>query len=387
MSISPKVSLLIAYRYRAKDDDIKLLTRCLDSLKSQTYQDFELVLLDSASPKWVQSQLATYFTPNNWTYHYLDTEGLFWQKSLVLNHALQYAKGEYCMVVDADFLFSANFLALLMPHLKETDFIRYRFYRLRKSDSVQGAAEIWQSAEVIRQRSEALILDDTGAVVATREAFMQVGGYDLFYRYWGKEDIDLQQRFRQIGLAAQDFDPSEAVVFHQWHAHISTHIPSGWEQILAEYFERKFTPPFSFDGKPPALGQLSPERPAKELFYREAVQYRHLNYPFEVHWAAFGGDFAQLAKGEAIRLEVSHDLIDSQAKSRIGAWVIKLNQILKKLGLSYRFVDLRTYEQDYLSPQKLRDWIFYFCLYHETLIEDYYFWQETDTTHFIVVKR
>ena len=85
------------------------LKRAIDSILSQTYVDFELVVVDDASPEALDSIVSTY-TDRRIRY-YVNDENLG-GKDLVAqwNKSLSYAKGDYVILASDDDLYDSTYL-------------------------------------------------------------------------------------------------------------------------------------------------------------------------------------------------------------------------------------------------------------------------------------
>jgi glycosyltransferase involved in cell wall biosynthesis len=85
------------------------LKRAIDSILSQTYVDFELVVVDDASPEALDSIVSTY-TDRRIRY-YVNEENLG-GKDLVAqwNKSLSYAKGDYVILASDDDLYDSTYL-------------------------------------------------------------------------------------------------------------------------------------------------------------------------------------------------------------------------------------------------------------------------------------
>src|SRR6185295_982610 len=108
MSSTPLISMLIATRNAARD-----LPRCLDSIRAQTFRDFEVLVGDGASTDGTMeivraaSDIVTYWhsEPDNSPY-------------VARNRLLPHAKGEWICIMNADDWFlDSRALESLAPHL------------------------------------------------------------------------------------------------------------------------------------------------------------------------------------------------------------------------------------------------------------------------------
>lgn len=109
--MTPKISVIIPV-YRVEN----YLTACLDSISSQTFRDFELILVDDGSPDSCGAMCDAYAAdhPNTRVLHQANA-GL----SQARNNGVKIAHGEYITFVDSDDLVTPDYLQYLWD-LKET---------------------------------------------------------------------------------------------------------------------------------------------------------------------------------------------------------------------------------------------------------------------------
>lgn len=103
---NPKYSFILpAYKHRFFKDAI-------DSILNQTYEDFELVIVNDASPEDLNSVVAGY---NDNRIRYYINEYNIGGKDLVAqwNHSLKYARGEYVILASDDDVYAAEYLEVL----------------------------------------------------------------------------------------------------------------------------------------------------------------------------------------------------------------------------------------------------------------------------------
>ena len=102
----PKVSFILpAYKRR-------FLHQVIASIFSQTYKDFELVIVDDASPENLK-EVVDDFKDERLRY-YRNAENIG-GKDLVAawNHAMEYATGEWCVLASDDDIYSSEYLATM----------------------------------------------------------------------------------------------------------------------------------------------------------------------------------------------------------------------------------------------------------------------------------
>ena len=103
----PKVSFILpAYKRR-------FLHEAIDSILSQTYHDFELIIVDDNSPEKLKEVIEE-FHDERITYHH--NEQNIGGKNLVAawNHAMEFANGEWCVLASDDDIYAPDFLETMM---------------------------------------------------------------------------------------------------------------------------------------------------------------------------------------------------------------------------------------------------------------------------------
>ena len=92
----------------------RFLSESIQSILNQTYEDFELVVVDDCSPDPIRN-IVSQFNDNRITYYRNDEN--IGGKDLVAqwNHCLNYAKGEYVILATDDDLYEPSFLSSFVP--------------------------------------------------------------------------------------------------------------------------------------------------------------------------------------------------------------------------------------------------------------------------------
>ncbi len=180
------------------------LKRCLAALREQSYPDFEIVVVDDGS----QDGSADYLAALRW-------QRLKWLRlsenqgrSAARNQAIALAEAPLLIFLDSDMVVNCDFVA---AHL--------HFHRQRGEGWIgQGRVIIshdytnptltpfspWTDA------SRAFFA--TGNVSVAKAAVEKAGGFDLAFRDYGWEDLELGLRLRQQGLKSRPVP--EAVGYH-----------------------------------------------------------------------------------------------------------------------------------------------------------------------------
>ena len=105
----------------------------IDSILQQTYIDFELIIVDDASPYHLES-IVNQYNDNRIVFH--RNKNNIGGKNLVSNwnKCIKYAKGEYVILASDDDIYSPFFLQQVDERIKDypdVDIIRSRVNRIR----------------------------------------------------------------------------------------------------------------------------------------------------------------------------------------------------------------------------------------------------------------
>ncbi|WP_166519614.1 glycosyltransferase family 2 protein [Elizabethkingia argenteiflava] len=129
-----KVSFIVP-AYKAK-----FLKKAIESILAQSFSDFELIIVDDASPENIR-QIVSGF--DDARISYFRNEHNIGETSLVKqwNHCLQYAKGEYLILAADDDLYAPRFLEqclALAEKYPQVDVIRSGVEQIDENDSLIG---------------------------------------------------------------------------------------------------------------------------------------------------------------------------------------------------------------------------------------------------------
>ncbi len=118
----------------------KFLQQAIDSILKQSYQNFELIIVDDCSPDNLKSIIASY---NDDRISYYKNKENIGRKDLVAqwNHCISYAKGDYIILASDDDLYYPNFLEAcvnLAEKYPQADLIRSRVEQINESGELIG---------------------------------------------------------------------------------------------------------------------------------------------------------------------------------------------------------------------------------------------------------
>lgn len=388
MSLSRQIVLSLVVVYR--DRDMPRARRFLDSLKKQSVHNFELIFVDYGSRLEYQQELQT-FLPEYSFVQYVSTatQGHFWNRAKALNLGISFARGQYITTLDIDLILTPDFIETTQAKLLPQSFIRYRCYYL--TSSFKSFDKLFLSSFQPQKYFQTTVKTTAfGIITFDKSSWDNVGGYDEKFQLWGLEDIDFVDRIKQQEKCEEVY-LSEMRVYHQWHPKTKPTLPKGWFDQMRNYYQTKN----AFETKPEALPVPTilslNERPALGLLANKNTQKTlifEFIYPKELSMLNFMRQFDQMKSGEAMTVHQKFELI-SHAKrtvwSRLFNWV---NKIYHKVGVSYRWIDLKNYATEIILKEEIRNFICYFLLIYQHQMMDYYFQDDIpDELHLIIVKR
>ena len=108
----------------------KYLKQCLESVLTQDFEDFEIVLVNDGSTDNSAKICEEYASADKRVVYFdKENEGLL----LTRRFAIKRARGEYCLFLDSDDYWETNVLSRLDSIINKTnvDLITYRFHRIR----------------------------------------------------------------------------------------------------------------------------------------------------------------------------------------------------------------------------------------------------------------
>jgi GT2 family glycosyltransferase len=198
------------------------LPRCLDCLKAQSVQDFEVVIVDNASSDDGISDLEAKHPELTFTIEKLAENTGF---AVANNVGAQLARGSWLVLLNSDAFPEPDWLAQLLRAAQEHP--EYTFFASRQiqagqTDLLDGEGDAYHVSGLAWRRQYGMPVYPAGlpeevfspcgaAAMYARADFLAVNGFDEdFYAY--HEDVDLGFRLRLLGKRCL-YVP-EAVVYH-----------------------------------------------------------------------------------------------------------------------------------------------------------------------------
>lgn len=111
------VSVLMA----VYNTDFNLVTRAIDSVLGQTYQNFELIIVDDGSDNALSRKIVAYCDLHAHKITYLKHKNCGQSESI--NRAVRLSAGQYIAIIDSDDEYKSNHLAACMHEMDSADLI------------------------------------------------------------------------------------------------------------------------------------------------------------------------------------------------------------------------------------------------------------------------
>ncbi len=209
---APKVSVLMAVR-----NGERFVREAIASLYGQTYQDFELIVVDDGSTDGTPEILQQ--VKDSRTFIYRNAENLGLTKSL--NKGLSLCRGDYVARMDADDVSAPERLAKQVAFLEghpDIALVGTPYYHIDAQGMVAAQIDVPTGDDQIREALKEKNCFGHGTIMARRSALVACGGYDE--RFVWAQDYDLWLRMAEQHRLANLDEPlyywrsTEACVSH-----------------------------------------------------------------------------------------------------------------------------------------------------------------------------
>ena len=213
--LPPKVTVVIPTYNRAH-----LIKDAVESVLNQTYQDFELIVIDDGSTDNTKEVLALY--KDKLTYIYQENQG----RSAARNHGIKLAQGEYIAFLDSDDVWFPDKLERQVPVLESasSNVVLVHGYKCIVDKNLQPVPgwefklrKLYQILEKREETYENFLYFNclfTSTVLVRKASLLEINGYDVSIE--GREDVDLYLR-----LLLKDycfaFISEPALMKYRWH--------------------------------------------------------------------------------------------------------------------------------------------------------------------------
>ena len=185
------------------------LRESIDSILNQTYKDFELIIVNDASPEDLSSIVNSY---SDERIQYYINEKNIGGTDLVAqwNHCITYAKGDYLILASDDDVYHADFLEKmddLVNKYPEVNVFRSRVQHMNADGHIRGESEELDEylsyIDFLYAMHQGMICSGLAYHIFKREELVNIGGFVNFPSAWISDDATV------ISLA------KNGVVFHK----------------------------------------------------------------------------------------------------------------------------------------------------------------------------
>lgn len=204
---APAVSFLIGHRGLER---LPNLLATLRSIAGQSEAAVECIVIEQSAEREIEAALPSWV-------RYLHTPvapGFDYCRAATFNEGVKIARGEMIIAHDNDMLVPQRYAAEVLARAEEgwqfIDLKRFIFY-LTEEDSramFAGAPLRHDHAATIVQNLKG------GSIAATKEAYLDIGGFDEDFVGWGGEDLEFWERARAGGHV---YEFGYLPIVHLWH--------------------------------------------------------------------------------------------------------------------------------------------------------------------------
>ncbi len=183
------------------------LRQAIKSILSQGYTDFELVVVDDASPENLEEVVREF---NDSRIIYKRNKVNIGGRDLVAawNHAMEYAKGEFCVLASDDDEYAPGYLTEMMrlaEKYRDVDVFHCRLAFIDSEGKRTGVSEIrseYESgSEFLYNRAVRRMRQYAPDFMFRTEALRRIGGFVSFPRAWFSDDATWISLAKEHGVA------------------------------------------------------------------------------------------------------------------------------------------------------------------------------------------
>jgi len=249
-TLSPMISILIV-----SWNSEKFLSKCIDNLRSQTYKNFEIVIIDNGSADGSIKKIEQKQGGLTILVEKLGSNRGF---AVANNMGARLARGKWLALLNADAFPEPDWLERLLA-VAETfpnAFFASQQIQANNSELLDGEGDAYHISGLAWRRNYGFPVREKGeveeifspcaaAAIYPRQAFLDAGGFDEDYFSY-HEDVDLGFRLRLKGLRC--FYVPQAVVHHVGSASTGKHsdfaIYYGHRNLVWTYLKNMPSPIF-----------------------------------------------------------------------------------------------------------------------------------------------
>jgi hypothetical protein len=192
LTAAPEVSFLIGHR---GVDRLPHLLATLRSIAGQSCAAIECIVVEQSAAPEIRERIPTWV---RYVHTPLPRPDLPYCRAWAFNVAARHARGRVLVLHDNDMLVPERYAAEALARVREgwafADLKRFLFYV-----SEEETHRVFASGEV-RTNVPATVVQNAqgGSIVAERDAYFAIGGFDESFIGWGGEDNDLWDRARTV---------------------------------------------------------------------------------------------------------------------------------------------------------------------------------------------
>ena len=327
------VRLSIVFGFKNRDG--LRVRRCLDSLVAQEVDQFEVIFVDYGSEPKCREEIEPIVKSYSFArYVYCDMRGRPWNRAHALNIGIRMAQAELVMTSDIDLIFNEFPLKKIIDNYDGKTALHAGCYYLPQN------FDQWGKLSVNKSRYGKPVQHSLGLLLLLpKSAYMRLGGFDEFYKFWGREDADIEQRLNKIGFETRFLNIDEFPLYHQWHP-VQNHttfslMPSGyWTQALFHFGQYENVEKRNDSN---GMGCLIGEKERPSLLFMDGVLKPSIKLDADAGLEmVLVKNFLTLKDGEAI--EIKSDWVEPEASWE--NFVIHLNHFLERKGINF-YIDYK----------------------------------------------
>jgi glycosyltransferase involved in cell wall biosynthesis len=183
------------------------IKECIDSVLRQTYTEFELIIINDASPEPIDEIIATY---SDSRIRYFKNEVNTGAKDVVnnWNKCLALATGDYFVLMGDDDMMDAEYLSefdRLINHFPELDIFHCRAQIINKDSIATTLTPSWPVYESVYDniwhRIKGFRMQYISDFVYSTAKLRELGGFYFLPLAWGSDDISAYRQMAAKGIA------------------------------------------------------------------------------------------------------------------------------------------------------------------------------------------
>jgi glycosyltransferase involved in cell wall biosynthesis len=173
----------------------KYILQTIDSVFSQTYRDYEVIVINDGSPDNTEEILQDLINCNSIQYVKQSNQGV----AAARNNGISIAKGKYIALLDDDDIWPEDKLAWQVGMMSEDTTV---VGGISMSFGKNSFAEEGKETDEVKVINFFDLFDGNpfispGQVLVSRSALREVGGFDS--NIWGSDDYDMWMKLAKIG--------------------------------------------------------------------------------------------------------------------------------------------------------------------------------------------